>query len=248
MIETRGLTVHIGSFIIRDVNFTVPTDAYCVLMGKTGSGKTTLLEAICGLKPVVAGRILLGGKEVTHLKPAQRDIGFVPQDGALFPLMSVRDHLEFALTIRNWKRKDIDDRVEQLADLLHLDQYLDRKPNQLSGGERQRVALGRALSFRPHILCLDEPLSALDDDTRHEMIHLLKRVQRETEVTALHVTHNRSEAEQLGDIGLQIKDGVITQFDTHQTRKNSQPATESSNGVQSPADRKKTSSVQKEEN
>jgi len=213
MIQTHQLTVQVGTFVLSDVSIVVPNGLYCVLMGKTGSGKTTLLESICGLKRIVSGRIEFSGRDVTHLKPAQRDIGFVPQDGALFPTMNVAEHLEFALRIRNWPQEERKQRVEEMAVMLHMDHLLNRRPHELSGGERQRVALGRALSFRPHILCLDEPISALDDDTRHEMIHLLKRVQQEIGVTALHVTHNRSEAEHLADLRLQIESGRIWEFE-----------------------------------
>lgn len=213
MIEARDLTVQVGTFELRNVNFAIPTCRYGVLMGKTGTGKTTLLEAICGLKQVVSGSILLRGIEVTRMKPAEREIGFVPQDGALFPALTVRQHLEFAVSIRRWSGKLRRRRVAMLADLLHLGTLLDRMPIELSGGERQRVALGRALSFRPHFLCLDEPISALDDDTRGEMIQLLKQVQQETGVTALHVTHNRTEAEQLADHHLHIADGRLREYD-----------------------------------
>ena len=212
MIETRRMTVQVGTFLLHDVSVSIARGTYCVLMGKTGSGKTTLLEAVCGLKRIVSGQVVLDGRDVTNLKPAERGIGFVPQDGALFPTMTVRRHLEFAVDIRNWPRRQIAQRVDQLATTLGLEHLLGRKPHELSGGERQRVALGRALSFRPAILCLDEPLSALDDDTRGEMINLLKRVQQETDVTALHVTHNRGEADQLADLGLHIADGVVRKF------------------------------------
>jgi len=215
MIETQNLTVTNGGFKLADVSFFVPHGQYCVLMGRTGSGKTTLLEAICGLKNVVAGKILLDGKDATHLKPAQRGVGLVPQDGALFQAMNVRDHLRFALTVRSWSEPAIKARVKEMASLLQIEKLLDRKPFQLSGGERQRVALGRALAYRPQILCLDEPLSALDDDTRRDMMKLLKRVQQEVDVTTLHITHNRSEAEQLADVRLEIRDqAVVTLGDT----------------------------------
>jgi ABC-type sugar transport system ATPase subunit len=212
MIETVQLTVQAGAFRLKDVSFRIPTGSYCVLMGKTGSGKTTLLEAVCGLKRVVTGEIRLFGQNVAHLKAAERGIGFVPQDGALFATMSVRDHLEFAMRIRRWPRRKVADRVDELASLLDVDDLLARKPFGLSGGESQRVALGRALSFQPRVLCLDEPLSALDDDTRLEMIELLKRVQKEAGVTALHVTHNRLEAERLADERLQIVDGKVIEL------------------------------------
>lgn len=178
-------------------------------MGKTGSGKTTLLEAICGLKPIESGELLLAGQNVTELQPAERGIGYVPQDGALFQSMTVGDHLTFALSIRRWPQADADKRRQELAKLLRIESLLDRYPAQLSGGERQRVALGRALSFHPKILCLDEPLSALDDDTREQMMQLLKQVQKETGVTALHVTHNRAEADELADVRIDIEAGVV---------------------------------------
>ncbi len=209
MIEAVNLTVAAGAFRLQDVQFQVPTGKYCVLMGKTGSGKTTLVEGLCGLKSVRGGRILLQGHDVTHLKAAERGIGFVPQDGALFETMTVRQHLEFALRVRRWGRAEIRRRVDQMAGMVGVEHLLARKPQGLSGGESQRVALGRALSFRPTILCLDEPLSALDDDSRRSMIALLKRLQQETGVTALHVTHNRTEAELLADQRLEIVEGRV---------------------------------------
>jgi ABC-type sugar transport system ATPase subunit len=209
VIEIDSLTVTAGGFALRGITFSVPRGAYAVLMGRTGSGKTTLLEAICGLKTVAAGLISLAGRNVTGLKAAERGIGFVPQDGALFRSMTVREHLEFALTIRRWPRPQIGRRVDALAQMVGLGPLLDRSIAGLSGGESQRVALGRALSFMPEILCLDEPLSALDDESRQEMIALLKKIQRDTGVTALHVTHNRYEAEALADVRLRLRDGAI---------------------------------------
>ena len=213
MIQAESLTVEAGGFRLANVTFRVPSGAYCVLMGRTGSGKTTLLEAVCGLKRVVAGQVLLHGRDVTHWKAAERGIGFVPQDGALFETMTVREHLEFALRVRRWSRSAIRRRVEALAALVEVQPLLARRPQGLSGGERQRVALARALSFEPEFLCLDEPLSALDDDSRRHMIALLKQVQRETGVTALHVTHNRSEAEALADERLAIVDGQVSEVE-----------------------------------
>jgi ABC-type sugar transport system ATPase subunit len=209
MIQGDDLTVQAGAFRLKNVSFSIPTGSYCVLMGKTGSGKTTLLEAVCGLKRIVSGKLRLFGEDVAHLKAAERGIGFVPQEGALFETMTVRAHLEFAMRIRRWPRQSIHQRVDELAALLGVEPLLHRLPRGLSGGESQRVSLGRALSFRPRILCLDEPLSALDDDTRFEMIDLLKHVQHETGVTALHVTHNRSEAELLANEHLRIIDGQV---------------------------------------
>lgn len=210
MISVARLTIRIGAFALADVDFTVPTGQYAVLMGRTGAGKTTLLEAICGLKRVAAGTVRLNGHDVTQLKPAARGIGYVSQDAALFSTLTVREHLAFPLVIRHWKQSEIAARVADLADLLGLSKLLDRRPLGLSGGEAQRVALGRALAFRPSILCLDEPLSALDAETKAEMYKLLLSVQQREQVTALHVTHNREDADELADVILRIEDGKVT--------------------------------------
>ncbi len=210
MIIVENLIVQAGKFKLQSVSFEVPTGGYCALMGRTGSGKTTILEAICGLKPVVEGRILLDQLDVTRLKPAERNIGYVPQDCALFTTMSVRDHLDFALVIRRRSRAEIDERVAELAELLGINHLLDRSIHGLSGGERQRVALGRALSFRPNILCLDEPLSALDDDTRGQMYELLEHVREHTGVTTIHVTHNIEEVDRLADEVFWVDEGNLS--------------------------------------
>ncbi|MCA9266003.1 MAG: ATP-binding cassette domain-containing protein [Planctomycetales bacterium] len=212
MIQIDQLSVRLGRFELHDVSFHVDAQQYGVLMGKTGSGKTTLLECICGLRPVHSGRILLAEQDVTHLKPAERGIGYVPQDLALFPTMTVQQHLEFPLHIRRWPVAKQRQRSAELADLLGIGPLLDRRPAGLSGGESQRVALGRALSFAPPVLLLDEPLSALDEDTRQQMYALLERVQEHTHVTVLHITHSSSEANRLADVRLQMTAGVVTRL------------------------------------
>jgi len=209
MIVVENLHVRAGMFSLHEINFTVPTGKYSMLMGRTGSGKTTILETICGLRTLRSGRILLDKRNVTRLRPGERGIGYVPQDGALFPHMTVYEHLAYALRIRKWSRSAIDRRVEKMAEMVGVDHLLDRRPHGLSGGETQRVALGRVLSFRPRILCLDEPLSSLDDHARGEMIDLLKRIQQETGATTLHVTHHRGEAERLADQRLEISGGKV---------------------------------------
>jgi len=209
VIRIDDLTIRRGDFCLAHVDLHVPTGAYAALMGKTGSGKTTLLEAVAGLKPISGGRIELNGVDVTRRKPAERNMGYVPQDGALFSTMSVRDHLAFALVIRRVPHKQIKARVHELAELLEIGQLLGRSVHGLSGGERQRVALGRALSFRPATLCLDEPLSALDDATRQQMYETLSLVRRQTGVTTLHVTHNQEEADRLADLVFRIEDGTV---------------------------------------
>lgn len=188
-------------------------------MGKTGSGKTSVLEAICGLRPVTSGTIRLCDQDVTNLRTSERGIGYVPQDGVLFGHMTVKEHLSFALRIRKWPAKQVDERVAELADLLEITNLLSRHPRGLSGGEVQRVSLGRALSFQPSILLLDEPLSALDDETREQMYDVFRRVRQFTNVTALHVTHNRAEANALGDMILTLRNGSVVEMDKSNGRK-----------------------------
>ena len=205
MIEVKELNLEQGDFSLSDLNFELPKGAYGVLVGKSGCGKTTLLEAVCGLRPIASGRILLGGRDVTSLKPGERGVGYVPQDGALFPHLSVARQLGFSLTLRKTQPRQIAMRVEELSERLGITHLLDRMPDSLSGGECQRVALGRALSIHPEYLCLDEPLSALDDETHDEIYELLQQTVKGTDVTVLHVTHNKREVDSLADVVLRLK-------------------------------------------
>ena len=209
MIQLDNVTVAAGAFQLRGISLSVDHGRYGVLMGRTGCGKTTLLESICGLRPVESGRIVLGGRDVTRQRPAERGVGYVPQDNALFVTMTVRDHLAYALAVRGWDEGSQAQRVAELAELLHIAPLLDRFPRGLSGGESRRVALGRAMSFSPSTLLLDEPLSGLDDDTRDNMIGLLKHVQRTTGVTLLHVTHSQEDAARLADCRFSLENGTI---------------------------------------
>ena len=211
MISLKAVTVRSGFFSLEQVNLEIPAGGYAVLMGKTGSGKTTLLEVICGLRDVEQGSVWLDNREVTQLRPADRGIGYVPQDRALFQTMTVRGNLAFAPSIHGWDRGRIDARVAELADLLRIGPLLDRWPAGLSGGEAQRVALGRALAAGPKILLLDEPLSALDDETWEEMVDLLRQVRKRTGVTTLHVTHRLQEAGMLGDRHFRLSGGAIVE-------------------------------------
>jgi ABC-type sugar transport system ATPase subunit len=210
MIQLDNLSIRSGPFALSGVSFTVPEGAYAVLMGGTGQGKTTILEAICGLRTVTSGRVLLCGRDVTRDKPADRGVGYVPQDLGLFPQMTVRGHLEFALSIRRTKPAQIRERVGELAKILGIEKLLDRHVRHLSGGEAQRVALGRALSFRPRVLLLDEPLNALDETTRDRLCELLRCVQQQTGLTTLHITHSKSEARLLADQLLVLSEGKLT--------------------------------------
>ncbi|HIM67071.1 MAG TPA: ABC transporter ATP-binding protein, partial [Verrucomicrobia bacterium] len=189
MIALENIELRQGSFELSDLSLELASGEYGVLMGRSGCGKTTLLEAVCGLRNIAGGRIILGGRDVTQLPPAERGVGYVPQDRALFPTMLVREQLAFALVLRALGQAEIAGRVDELAELLGITGLLDRTPDKLSGGEAQRVALGRALAHSPAVLCLDEPLAALDEELHGEMCRLLERVHRETGVTILHITH-----------------------------------------------------------
>jgi len=209
MIRFDNVTITAGRFRVENLSFEIPGSEYGVLMGPSGVGKTSILEALCGLRAVEKGRIYLMGQDVTNLKPAGRGVGYVPQDAALFSTMTVRDHLAFPLRIRKVVEKQIRERVAELASLLGLEGHLDRKPAGLSGGEAQRVALGRALSAKPSILCLDEPLSSLDESTRHSLCGHLEKVKEQAGVTALHVTHSGSEAVRLADRIFLFENGLL---------------------------------------
>lgn len=198
------------AFRLTDINMYIETGKYAVLMGRSGCGKTTIMECICGLRRPHSGTVRLNGIDVTRLRPGERNIGYVPQDGALFPTMKVRDQVGFALRLRRIQAAHIQRRVDELAELLKIRHLLDRKPQGLSGGESQRVAIGRALAMRPRILCMDEPLSSLDDDSRREMISLLQDVRRELPMTCLHITHHQHEAEELADVRFTLSDGELS--------------------------------------
>ncbi|MAF67472.1 MAG: ABC transporter ATP-binding protein [Planctomycetes bacterium] len=210
MIRLERVCVRAGGFELTDIELALEQGDYAVLLGRTGCGKTTLLECLCGLKPLTSGRILLDGRDISDARPGERGIGYVPQEGVLFRTMSVRENLSFALEVQRWSAGEMDARVAELADLLSLRPLLDRGVHGLSGGERQRVALGRALAARPSVLCLDEPLSALDHQTREEMIAVLESVREQTGVTAFHVTHNLAEASRLATRTFVIEGGTLS--------------------------------------
>ena len=209
VISLDEVSIQAGKFRLENVSLLVPERRFGVLMGRTGSGKTTILEAICGLRAIRAGRIVVSHRDVTHAPPAARGIGYVPQDGAIFTTKTVGANLSFPLDVRGWRPARKRERVEELADLLGITHLLDRGTHGLSGGERQRVSLGRALAFRPGTLLLDEPLSALDDETRRQMYDLIERVREHENVTCLHVTHSHAEAMRLGDCFFSIEGGAV---------------------------------------
>mgnify|MGYP000103036053 CR=1 FL=1 len=212
LLIVRSLSKSWKEFRIKDVNLDVRRGEYFVVMGPTGAGKTLLLQLIAGIHYPDAGRIFLEGVDVTYLAPEKRSIGYVPQNYALFPHMSVRDNIAYGLRVRGYSKAEIDAAVRELSKELGIDNLLDRKISTLSGGEQQRVALARALAIKPRLLLLDEPLSALDSETREEIREYLKEIRKSIGFTAIHVTHDFIEAADLGDRMAVMFSGEILQI------------------------------------
>ena len=210
MIEIRDLRFSVGDFSIEVAHLAVRCGEYFVLLGPNGSGKTLLLSCLCGLIRAESGSVIVGGRDVTHLEPRLRQIGYVPQDYGLFPHMNVARNITFALRARGMKHAAALDRLKPLIDLLNLRGLLTHWPLTLSGGERQKVALARALAIQPVVLLLDEPVSALDGPTRDEVLEQLRTVQREVAVTTLHVCHSLDEAAAVADrAGVMIRGRLV---------------------------------------
>ncbi|WHZ24875.1 MAG: SN-glycerol-3-phosphate transport ATP-binding protein UgpC [Nitrospira sp.] len=197
--------------VLHDVSLRVPDGIFTILLGPSGCGKSTLLRIIAGLELQTSGQVLIDGAAVDHLAPAERDIAMVFQQYALYPHLSVRDNLAFALTIRRTPRHVIDDRIAEVAQLLEIHQLLDRKPKDLSGGQRQRVAMGRAIVRKPKLFLFDEPLSNLDAQLRTSMRIELKKLQQRLQATMVYVTHDQVEAMTLGDRIILLDRGRIRQ-------------------------------------
>ncbi len=214
MLRLQDIRVILGDFQLKDISLHVRNGEYMVLLGPTGTGKTVLLETIAGMYRIVRGSILVQGRDVTRLPPEKRNLGVVYQDYALFPHLTVRRNIAFGLQLRGEPRGKVSKVVEEMGDFLDIGSILDRRPGNLSGGERQRVALARALVLEPHVLLLDEPLSALDRSTRDRLRRELKRIHQEIGVTIVHITHDLTEAFFLADHLAVMKDGSILQQDT----------------------------------
>ncbi len=214
MLEIKALNVQMGKFYLKDVNLDVRDGEYFVLLGPTGSGKTVLLESIAGLNAVTSGEVWINGKDVTDLNLEHRRIGFAYQDYALYRHLTVRDNISFGLMWRNMKRKDIEKSVDKAIELLGLSSLLDKRSWTLSGGESQKIALARAIAIKPDLLILDEPLSAVDSETKEDYERELKDLHKRLGLTTIHVTHSFEEAIALGDRIAVIMDGEILQVGT----------------------------------
>jgi len=200
--------------VVAGIELTVRDREFCILVGPSGCGKTTTLRMIAGLEQVTAGDIRIGGQSVTHTAPRDRDIAMVFQSYALYPHMTVRKNLSFALELRGLPKKEIQRRIDEVAGIIGLTPLLDRKPRQLSGGQRQRVAVGAALCRRSGVLLFDEPLSNLDAKLRVHMRTELKRLHQQVESTMVYVTHDQIEAMTMGDRIVIMNLGRIIQVGT----------------------------------
>jgi len=203
-----------GTPVIRDVSLTVPDGSFCVFVGPSGCGKSTLLRLIAGLEQVTAGRIHIGTRDVTALEPQDRALSMVFQSYALYPHMSVRDNIAFALRTARLPEAQVAAKVAEAARMLQLEPYLDRKPAALSGGQRQRVAIGRAVVRAPQAFLFDEPLSNLDAALRAETRLEIARLHRDLAATMIYVTHDQVEAMTLADRIVVLNAGAIMQQGT----------------------------------
>jgi putative spermidine/putrescine transport system ATP-binding protein len=216
-ITLTGVSKHYGAIqAVSCVDIEVRQGEFVTLLGPSGSGKTTVLSMIAGLNHPTSGSIWLGGRDVTWMKPAERNVGLVFQSYALFPHMTVFDNVAFPLAVRGVSRKEIRARVGRALTTVRLDGFGKRKPQQLSGGQQQRVALARAIVFEPDILLLDEPLGALDRKLREEVQVELRHLQRTLGITTVLVTHDQEEALSLSDRIVVLSEGRVQQIATPQ--------------------------------
>ncbi len=196
---------------VKNMNLTVHDREFLVLVGPSGCGKTSTLRMVAGLEEITAGEVHIDGRLVNNLPPRDRDIAMVFQNYALYPHMTVYDNMAFGLKMRKFSKSEIEKRVQEAAEILGIQELLQRKPRQLSGGQRQRVAVGRAIVRHPQVFLFDEPLSNLDAKLRVQMRVELKKLHQRLQATAIYVTHDQVEAMTLGDRVVVMKDGLIQQ-------------------------------------
>ncbi len=200
-----------GTRAVNRIDLAIEEGELIVLLGPSGCGKTTTLRMLAGLERATAGKVMLGGRDVTDLPPSRRDVGFVFQFYALYPHMTVRENIAFPLECAGAPRGEREHAVQRVAERLELEPLLDRKPRALSGGDQQRVALARAMVRRPAIYLMDEPLGTLDADRRLEMCEFIRSQQQELRVTTVYVTHDQEEAMRLADRIVVMSEGDIMQ-------------------------------------
>jgi molybdopterin-binding protein len=211
MLHIENLSKDLGEFVLKNVSLDIGRGEYLIIIGPTGAGKTILLETIAGIYPPDSGTIFLDGRDITDLPPRERNICVVYQDYMLFPHLTVEENIAFGLVSRKMPKDEIKKRVTEAAALLSIDHLLHRSPATLSGGEQQRTAIARAIVMEPAMLLLDEPLSALDGQTREMLIKELRRLHSLYKITVVHVTHNFEEVFSLADRVAVMNEGDIIQ-------------------------------------
>ena len=217
LVEMQALTKHFGQTqAVNDFTVTLPDGELVSLLGPSGCGKSTVLNMLAGILKPTAGRIFFDGEDVTALPPERRGIGLVFQNYALYPHMTVLQNISFPLEIQKVPREERQRRARDMAKMVHVDTLLHRRPKELSGGQQQRVAIARALVKNPKLLLLDEPLSNLDARLRLEMREEIRRIQQQTQVTTVFVTHDQEEAMSISDHIALMKDGYLQQYDKPQ--------------------------------
>jgi putative spermidine/putrescine transport system ATP-binding protein len=214
-LELTHIQKYFGSTIaVEDFNLAMEQGEFVSFLGPSGCGKTTTLRMIAGFELPTAGQITIDGNDITTTPPNKRNVGMVFQSYALFPNMTVARNVGYGLKIAGKPKKEIDQRVQEMLDLIQMDAYGSRYPYQLSGGQQQRVALARALAIRPQLLLLDEPLSALDAKIRLELRQEIRRIQGQLGITTIYVTHDQEEALSLSDRIVVMSHGKVEQVGT----------------------------------
>lgn len=209
-LQVEGLSTNLGEFCLEDVSFSLEQGDYLTIIGPTGAGKTILLESIIGFWTPKKGKIILQDRDISSELPEKRRIGIVYQDYALMPHFTVFKNIAYGLGKQ--KKHHSEKKIKKIAQSLHIDHLLHRKPETLSGGEQQRVALARALAAKPRLLLMDEPFSALDPQTRQEARQLLKKAVQKTQMTVIHITHNMNDTWMLANKTAVMKSGQMVQF------------------------------------
>ena len=205
-----------GVIAVQEFNLDIADKEFIVLVGPSGCGKSTTLRMVAGLEEISGGELYIDGKLMNDIAPKDRDIAMVFQNYALYPHMTVRENMAFALKLRHVPKEEIEQKVRQAAEILDITQYLDRKPKALSGGQRQRVAIGRAIVRAPKVMLMDEPLSNLDAKLRNEMRAEILKLRERIDTTFIYVTHDQTEAMTLGDRIVIMRDGYVQQIGTPQ--------------------------------
>ena len=216
-ITIENLSKKFGNFTaVNNFNATIESGELIALLGPSGCGKSTMLNMLSGILPVTEGKIYFDNDDVTDIGAEKRGVGLVFQNYALYPHMTVLENIAFPLEIKKVKKAEREAKAIEMAKLVHVDMLLNRKPKELSGGQQQRVAIARALIKNPRVLLLDEPLSNLDARLRIEMREEIRRIQQETKITTIFVTHDQEEAMSISDKIILMKDGVLQQKDDPQ--------------------------------